>query len=423
MATEVGVSKILQEHSGEDAGKELVKSARKDGDIGDESFGLLFASSGFDLESLASGLESEINCDWIGGTTVAEISSEGFSEGTAVFMLIESDEIRFSAIESSIKVHEDAQEAAREAGSEFEEKYDQEFDNRLVMTLLPGFTQSSEGLEFKFLQGLEQVLSSEISVIGASTGDGLNLKENFQFFNGEVSRDKAVMALLQTDHEIVTGQAHGFEESIKTGVVTESEGRFVKTVSGQPAAEFYADAIDVSVDELSKIYDIPFWDKLKAAFRYSLLKISGKNPLMIHKVLNYSYDNTIGKQMNSGEYRIISPLQVKDGGLLMTGQIREDQTIQVLDGKKEKIKEAGAEAFADLSPEETLFGVVADCANRYLMLNEEELEEEVGAMTEKVGDNLIGIYGEGEIGDGSSGLCTFVNQTVTGFAVKKRIKT
>ncbi|MFB6159116.1 MAG: FIST signal transduction protein [Candidatus Nanohalobium sp.] len=419
MVTEVGVSKMGQEHSSEEAGEKLVKSAREDGNIGNESFGLLFASSEFDLEGLAKGLESEINCDWMGGTTVAEISSEGFSEDTAVFMLIESDDIRFSAVESSIGLHEDAQEAAKEAGSKFEDEYDQELDNRLVLTLVPGFTQSSEGLEFKFLQGLEQVLDSEISVIGASTGDGFNLKENFQFFNGEVSSDKAVMALIQTNNEVVTGQAHGFEESIKTGVVTESEGRLMKKVGGKPAAEFYGDAIDVSVDELSKIYDLPLWNKLKSAFRYSLLKIRGKKPLMMHKVLNYSYDNIIGREVKSGEYRIISPLQVKNGGLLMTGQIREGQTVHVLEGDKEKIRNAGAEAFEGLSPGETLFGVVADCANRYLVLDEEEKDREVDAMREKIGDNLIGIYGEGEIGDGGFGLCTFVNQTVTGFAVKR----
>lgn len=417
MSLKVGTAVVKPDDEYSD-GKKLVRSAREDGDIQSEDFGMLFTATSFDFRSLVEGLEDEIDSEWMGGTTIAEVSPEGFSEGTAVFMLIESDEVEFSAVSSS-KVHEDPEGSAREAMEELESYLDQEVDNRLIFTLVPGFTQASDGVEFKFLKGMEAELESEISIVGGSTGDGLALRENYRFRNGEVLSDGAVMALIQTDHEIVTGQSHGFDESVATGVVTKADGRFLEEVKGEPAAEFYAEAIGADRKELGKLFDLPFKQKVLSAARYSWLKLRGKDPIMVHQILNYSHEYAIGREVGKGEYRVISPIEVKGQSIKLLDEIREGQAIHVLKGDDESIIDAGGKAFEQLAPEETALGLITDCANRYFVMDQDEMDEEIAAMREKLGEKFIGFYGEGEIGDGGLGMCTFVNQTVTGFAIKK----
>ncbi len=415
MPTKVGVSVHQPDNSHE---KSLVERAREDGKIGEEDFGFLFTSTEFDFRELVNKVDEGIQSEWVGGTTVAEISPEGYSEGTAVLMLVESSEVVFESVESQ-ELGAEAEDAARQATQDIQKHIDNSYENRLLFTLLPGFTQSDEGREFKFLKGLESEIEEDISVVGGSTGDGLELRENYQIRNGEIYPNRGVITLIRTDLPIVTGQSHGFKESVATGVVTEAEGRILKEVKGEPAAQFYADAVGADVKEISKLFDLPFKEKLLSAIRYSVLKLKGEDPLMMHKILNYSHSYSIGREVGNGEYRIISPVSVQDGGIKLLDDIREGQLVHVLQADDKDIREAGKNAFADLDSDQVVFSLLTTCANRYLMLEEDEKEQEIEMISDKLGKNFAGFYGEGEIGDGGIGLCTFVNQTVTGFAVKK----
>lgn len=398
-------------------GKKLVEKAREDGEIEDEDFGILFTSTRFDFKSLVKGIEEEIDSEWIGGTTVAEISPEGYDDGSAVLMLVESDEISFSSV-SSTPVSEGAEKAAEKAVEGIEGEFDPE-KNNMLFTLVPGFTIEKDGREFKFLKGLEKKLEKDISVTGGSTGDAHHLRENYQIKNGEIYADNAVMALIKTENEIETGMGHGFKDSIKTGVVTESEGRLVKEISGEPAAEFYADAIDADVEDFDRIYDTKLNEKLKAGLYYLYLKLRRKDPNMFDEILHYSLESSIAHQIQPGEYRLIAPLEVKNGGIKLMDKIQEGQTVDVLETDKQSVIEAGREAFSDVNSEDVIFGVIADCANRHMILDGDERDEEIDGVVDQLGENMVGFYGEGEIGDGGLGLCTFMSQTLTGFVVKK----
>jgi hypothetical protein len=73
-------------------------------------------------------------------------------------------------------------------------------------------------------------------------------------------------------------------------------------------------------------------------------------------------------------------------------------------------------AFSDVKSEKVVLGVLADCANRHILLDEQE--REVDKAVKALGDRVIGFYAEGEIGSGS-GMFTYMSQTVTGFAVER----
>ncbi|MFB6175337.1 MAG: FIST signal transduction protein [Candidatus Nanohalobium sp.] len=417
MGTDVGVSTVSPENGSINDGKQLVKDAREDGGIEDEDFGILFTSTRFDFKSLVEGVDQEIGSEWIGGTTVAEISSEGSEDGSAVLMLVKSEEVSFASV-SSTPVSEGAEDAAKKAVEGIEDEFDSDLNN-MLFTLVPGFTIEKDGREFKFLKGLEKQLEKDIKITGGSTGDAHNLKENYQIKNGEIFKDNAVMAFIKTENVIETGMGHGFQDSVKTGVVTDADGRMVKEISGEPAAEFYADAIDVDVDELDQIYDTKLSEKLSVGLYYLYLKLMRKNPNMFDEILHYSLESSIAQQIQPGKYRIIAPLEVKKGGIKLMDKVQEGQTVDVLETDKQSVINAGREAFSDINPEDVLFGLIADCANRHMILDEDERDEEIRGVADQIGENMIGFYGEGEIGDGGLGMCTFMSQTLTGFVVKK----
>ena len=417
MGTKVGVSTVKPEKGFEQRGKELVEDARKDGGIDKEDFAILFTSTSFDFRGLVEGIDGELDSGWIGGTTVAEISPDGSEDGSAVLMVIESDEVSFSSV-SSKPVSEGSEEAAKDAVKEIEKDIDDE-KNNLLFSLVPGLTIEKDGREFKFLKGLEKSLNKDVKVAGGSTGDGHRLKENYQIKDGSIYADNAVLTLLKTDREIEARRGHGFDESIKTGVVTESEGRIVEKISGEPAAEFYADAIGEDVEELDKIYDVKMKEKLSAGVYYLYLKLKGEDPNMFDEILHYSLESSIAQQIQPGQYRLIAPLEVKDGGIKLLDKIQEGQTIDILETDKQSVINAGREAFSDINSEDVLFGIIADCANRHMILDEEERDEEIEQVKQKIGENMVGFYGEGEIGDGGLGICTFMSQTLTGFVIKK----
>ncbi|MFB6203840.1 MAG: FIST C-terminal domain-containing protein [Candidatus Nanohaloarchaea archaeon] len=290
--------------------------------------------------------------------------------------------------------------------------------NDLVFTVLPGFTQARYGREFEFLGEVKKMLDSGFEVVGGSAADH-RLEENFQMVNGEVFSDAAVVAHLSTDLEVVTGQDHGMHEEVATGIVTEVEGRELREISGEPAAEFYADAVGASVEDLSAVYDLDLKEKLKAGLRYSRMKLMGEDPVTVHDVVSYSMDNAIATAMGPDSYRILSPYQVTDeNGLMMAAEMEESQPVYVMRGDREDIIEAGKNAFPGFDRSSAALAVITDCGTRFTNLEAEELERENELIRERLGEDFVGFYGLGEIGGKGEDICTFMNQTVTGFALK-----
>lgn len=418
MPTNVGIAKIEPKRGKSRSGRKLVKEAREDGDISEEDHGFLFTSTQFKFNRIVEGVEEEIKSGWIGGTTIAEMSSEGAFEGTAVLMLIESDEIDFTSFKSS-KISDDSQKAAEEVSGKVESLTEEDDRNEIIFSLIPGLTLEKDGREFKFLEGLERKMDEDMSIVGGSTGDGKRLVENYQMKDGEVYADRAVITLIQTDHDIVTGQAHGFDKEIATGIVTETDGRVVKEISGEPAIEFYSRRTGVSEEELSKIYNTDLRAELMAGIRYLELKLRGKDPNMVHRIFNHSLDYSIAREIKPGEYRLVSPIEVVDKGVKMIDKVHEEETIKILEADRKSVVNAPKKAFSDVKREKAVFGVLADCASRHMLLDDDEKENEVRRAAEKIGDNFIGFYGEGEIGGGGTGLCTYMSQTITGFAIQR----
>lgn len=393
----------VEDANGDEVADRLFEEAMEDGDLEDVDMAILFCSVEFDLEAVVGRLGHrvrEAGGELVGGTTSGEISSHGSSQGGAVIMLIQTDEIEFN-----IGVSEDIWENPIEAGEKAAEeiKEDGFFDtdqNQAVLTIVAGFNSNRPAIEFKLLKGLSRTLGTDIPVAGGSTADDMALGENFQFHNQQVKKMSAVFLGLRTELNVVTGQEHGLREKIKTGLVTESEENVIKEISGEPAAEFYADALDVEVEELKETFESETGTTLQKVFQYALQK-------------------TLGEEISQGNIRAVTPVTVtEENGLGVTVEVQESNAIHVIEGDPQDVVGAAANAFPDIGDQEPVFGVISDCAIRSASMSQEEREEEIDRLREKIDAPVIGFYGYGEIG-GKENYCTFNNQTVSGLMLTR----
>ncbi|MFB6208109.1 MAG: FIST signal transduction protein [Candidatus Nanohaloarchaea archaeon] len=360
----------IEEHDGAEAGKKLFADASEG--MNQIDFGFLFCSSEFDIEEMASSLQDEMDerdAEWVGVSTAGEISNAGSTMDSAVLLLVGSDGLEFRTAVSR-DIHREPVESGREAAREAVDDSFLESDrDRILFALMSGLTQKWEGVEFEILKGITAEIGTDIPM------------------------------------------------------VSEAEGRVIKKISGKPAAEFYAGAIDKDVGDLKKMYDMPLGETLKAMGRYFRLKLKGENPLKIQKIFQYSLENSIAEEISPGNFRVITPLSVTgDNGIMMTSRVEENQSIHVVRGERENIINAARDAFDEMDPEKDnpLFGIVSDCTCRNQLLKDEEKQEEVNKLRSFLGCPVVGFYGYGEIGGKGEEFSTFKNQTVSGFVFTER---
>lgn len=396
---------------GKKAGRQLGKK------IGEHEFGFLFVSPHFkDIEGLVRGFDDQADVEnYIGATTCGEISSEGSTNDAAVFLGVASDEIDFS-VGKSDKGYSAPREAGKEAINRAQsDNFPQEEKNNLVYTITPGPTLNKENKDTDVLKGILSE-AGDVSVVGGSAGDDYALKNTYQIMNGEISNSMVVTATITTEKRIETGKEHGFTDRKVTGLVTETEGHELKKVGDKPAAEFYADAIDVNRKELARPLDVSVSKQLKMLPRIVYSKLTGKDPIVPKKVFEYSLDHAFADEVGN-DLRILTPYDVTDeGGLILNTEISENKAIYVVQGDRDQIIGAAEDIFEEDNSEES-FAVINDCSARNMMLDDDELEDEVSRIEESINGPLVGFYGMGEIGGKNKELCTVQNSTVSGFMI------
>jgi hypothetical protein len=366
--------------------------------------GFIFLSSKFDVEGVVDHLGDKmfgIAEDWVGSTTAGEISKEGSTIGGAVLVLadLEDTEVNISV---SRNVKDEPMKSGKNAiNGVIDEEFIESDRNKAVFTIMPGLTLEEPGVEFELLKGMTSEAGIEVPIVGGSSGDDGKFEENYQLYNGGVYQDAVVTISFLSEMNIAMGKEHGFTNKIDSGVVSSSDGRVIEEINGQPALEFYSDAIGVDKEELADTFEAPSGAELSNVMRYAL-------------------EHGIAEELSNGELRLMTPLQpTEDGGLFMTVDVEESSLVHIVEGENENLVNAAQDAFDKPSDSEPVFSLVSDCTCRNMALDEEDLEEEVSNMKEKLGCPIAGFYGYGELGGKDKKFCTFQNQTVSGLMFHK----
>ncbi|MEH6826109.1 MAG: nitric oxide-sensing protein NosP [Motiliproteus sp.] len=213
---------------------------------------LFFCSSQYDLEALSKALKQRFgDIPLVGCTTAGEISSEGYTHGSITA-------IGFSAEHFAIEValfnklaefsFSDAQSLVHGMLEGCRQKQVAPImGHSFALTLLDGLSVREEQL----LNMLNAHLGS-IPLLGGSAGDDLHFRDTQVYYQGRFHSDAAILILVNSRCPFEVFSIDHLVDTDDKLVVTEADSaqRRVTELNAAPAAEEYAQALNLSVDQL-----------------------------------------------------------------------------------------------------------------------------------------------------------------------------
>jgi len=213
---------------------------------------LFFCASQYDLEALSKALKACFgDIPLVGCTSAGEISDEGYTQGSITA-------IGFSAEHFAIEV------------ALFNQLADFSFSDAqsLVHGMLEGCRQKQvapimgHSFALALLDGMsvreEQLLNvlnaqlGSIPLLGGSAGDDLHFRDTYVYYQGQFHSDAAILILVNSRCRFEVFSIDHLIDTEDKLVVTEADSnqRRVIELNAAPAAEEYARAIGLSVEQL-----------------------------------------------------------------------------------------------------------------------------------------------------------------------------
>lgn len=257
------------------AAKELAGSLNQP----DANLVVFFCSSRHDLSVLGPALKELFTCPVIGCTTAGEINSEGgYLEGGIVGVCLASDELHVHPrlIHPLDKFGlEEAENLAKDLRGGLQLADDFDASRMFGLLLVDGLSM----LEEQVIASLYSQLG-DVSIFGGSAGDDLEFRETSVYWDGKFIKNAAVFTLFETTLPFQTFQTQHFEPTETRLVITESDcaTRTVKEINGGPAAEEYAKAVGLEVEELTPQIFAAYPVMLKIGGEYYVRSIQKANP-------------------------------------------------------------------------------------------------------------------------------------------------
>jgi len=419
----IGVSNL---EDGYKAGIEAAQQAAKQAASGEyPTFSVVFVSSEYNpqIQQVVKGINRILGTEWIGCTTDRELNSvRGYSEGTIEVLSLHTKYLHFG-VEVADNYREDPFERGREAITKAIEKapVDRAIDSTVqyirstkksyadivknppyfILTLIGGAyykdKQPVPGMETEFLEGIFDAVGSNIPILGASASSDVikftqeSVGENYQFANGKVYENAAIVAFVVSDLYFSYGLEHGYKQTPRIAQLTKlsNNGRVIEEINDKGAVEEYCRLIGVDQEEF-----------LKNPWNYTLT-----SPLAIVDTDGKTYIKTIGPNPDGKTLYSLSKLIEKSNANILS--FDEESVINVL---SDVVSQAGA----GHEDKDIAFLLVFTCSARRVLLGD-KVNKALEAFKSKHGDDvpIFGFYTFGEVGSRRNRQSQCNNQTVT----------
>ena len=332
---------------------------------------LFFCSPDYDLDALAKEIKRTFACPVIGCTSAGHIGREGFTDGGIVALGFAGGKIKLTPY----LIHpltECAERIAQIAARERKKKCGS--CKRFGLLLVDGLSGSEERLASLLYKSL-----ADIPFIGASAGDNLRFLRTCVYHDGRFLSDAAVFSFVETEVPFSVFKLQDFVPGSERLVITEADAdkRLIHEINGLPAAEVYAEAVDVALPDLD----------LAVFARHPLVKCVGDDHFLriirsvgADGVLSCACAIDVGAVVSVG--RAVDPLVVMNRAF---GDVRDDiGTPQVIIG--------------------------SDCIHRRIQFERTGCAAEIGALLAANNVFAFSTYGE-------QFNAQHVNHTFTGIAI------
>ena len=189
----------------------------------------LFCAPDKDLAALVQGVYEAIGRrPLIGCTTDGEISSDGFSTGSAVLGGIVSDQIGFE-LAAVQNIGRSGEQAGRNLAGAFSDAIN------YVQLFSDGITGDGSAI----LRGMAAVFDRDIPVSGGTSGDAGKFQQTWQFLGDQVFTDAAVAIGFSGEFRLGTGVMSGWTPIGLPKKVTRAEGNILYELNGESALNVY----------------------------------------------------------------------------------------------------------------------------------------------------------------------------------------
>ena len=242
---------------------------------------LVFCSSRYALDALAAsiGARSE-GLVIVGCTSSGELTPGGIGDGTITAIGFPASDFRLAATCFVDLDHFDADDAQYRVRSMVAEANEEtrhfgEHVNHAAIFLVDGLSHREEMLTLTLQDAL-----GEVPLIGGSSGDGLDFRETFVFYDGAFRRDAALLAILSTARPITAFRAQHYGPGSVKMVITAADTtqRIVHEINAEPAAAEYARLIGTTVADLSPATFATHPPMVRAGGEYYVRSIQTANP-------------------------------------------------------------------------------------------------------------------------------------------------
>jgi len=222
--TTVAAKKPYSREKGESMGRDLVHQLGRA-----PNACWLFCEPGERMHDLLAGIYATVGTEnLVGCTTDGEISSAGFSTGSAVLGGIASHAVKFQvAAVTGIKT--DSEGSGRRLGERLPRAA------RHVQMFSDGLTGNGSAL----LRGMNRVFGPGVTISGGTAGDARAFAQTWQFIGDKVLTDAAVGISFTGDFQVGTGVRSGW---IRAGIpkkVTRASGNVVYQLDDESALAVY----------------------------------------------------------------------------------------------------------------------------------------------------------------------------------------
>ncbi|ACS86501.1 FIST N-terminal domain-containing protein [Musicola paradisiaca] len=355
-----------------DPGQAVAEFANKLGHEGIDTV-IFFCSPNYDLDILGRELKNAFSCPCIGCTSSGQIGTEGFQySGLLGLGLGKNFRTHSFMIQPLIDYSAAVADIAEAIRRDTEARPNLQ---RFGLLLIDGLSMAEERLAANLYQQI-----GNVPIIGGSAGDDLRFEKTHVYDgHGRFVSDAAIFAVIETDAPIATFKVQHFEPSEVELVITEAdpEKRLILEINGEPAAQVYAEALGLTVHELTPT-------------------VFSRHPLVL----------------SFGDEPYVRSIQKWNDDLSLTCYCAIEEGLIVAIGKAEDPIQTFKQAFVKVR--ETIPNPVViigcDCILRRLQFEQEGLEEQIGnVMTQ---NRVVGFSTYGEQFNG-----LHVNQTFTGVAI------
>ena len=379
MATTAGVG-TSHHHNPNVAGREAAEQALKEAGLDRPDFVFVFASIGYDQQSLLRAVREAT-----GRASLSGCSAEGTINGD------EADESNFSVVVTAISSDELQWTNGLAKGLSGDSRT---VGQRVAQELFPHLSSETIGLFvfpdglnltlYSFFAGLEENLPSErfLPMWGGGVGNNLNLREPaYQYCDDEAVSNGVSYALLSGEAQVSWAISHGMVPIGGKRKVTRSQGNIIYEFDGKPAIEMLKEYLP----EHALIEDRNWMD-----YAISLA--------LIFEAPNYMEDE---------EYvvRGVPGIRMADGSITVQTEVPEGTSIWFSSRDKEKIStrfdQMAGQIKDQLGDEKPKLVFQFECSTRgKLQFREQKKQEIFRRFRQSVDPDVpwAGFYTIGEIG-------------------------